>query len=117
VIGTDLSAIQPSLGVPNCTFLKDDAEEEWVFPLPHLEETEPCVGICEHRIMFDYVHLRAMVTCFNDPKMVMKNALKNLNPGGWIEFQEATMETFQANPDFEGKFGHLILQLTQINLI
>jgi hypothetical protein len=83
-------------------FLKDDAEAEWVFPLPHPEGTEACKGTCNHRIMFDYVHLRYMFSCFNNPKTVMKSALENLNPGGWIEFQESAAEIFQANPDFEG---------------
>lgn len=35
---------------------------------------------------FDYIHLRYVVTCFDDTRVVIKKALDNLNPGGWIEF-------------------------------
>ncbi|ORY65491.1 S-adenosyl-L-methionine-dependent methyltransferase [Pseudomassariella vexata] len=71
ITGTDLSAIQPNNAPPNCHFLKDDAEEEWVFP---------------HK--FDYVHLRFVFSCFSDPKNVMRNAFGSMKPGGWIEFQD-----------------------------
>jgi ubiquinone/menaquinone biosynthesis C-methylase UbiE len=49
VIGTDLSAIQPSWVPPNMKFIIDDAEEQWVF---------------SHK--FDYVHTRAMITAVYD---------------------------------------------------
>jgi hypothetical protein len=29
-----------------------------------------------------------MVTCFDDPLQVMKNAYDNMKPGGWIEYQD-----------------------------
>lgn len=46
VIGTDLSRIQPDVedSLPNCHFVRDDAEDEWIF---------------DHA--FDYIHLRMMV--------------------------------------------------------
>ncbi|ORY68863.1 S-adenosyl-L-methionine-dependent methyltransferase [Pseudomassariella vexata] len=72
VIGTDLSAIQPHNSTPpNCVFIKEDSEEEWLFDQK-----------------FDYVHLRMVVTCFEDKKRVIKHAFDNLNAGGWIEFQD-----------------------------
>ncbi|ETS81475.1 hypothetical protein PFICI_06477 [Pestalotiopsis fici W106-1] len=102
VIGTDLSAIQPeNPHVPNCVFQRDDAEDTWVFPAPHPPGSN-CEFPCEHRIMFDYVHLRLVSTCFDDPRVVMKNAFENMNPGGWIEFQDASLEFNDDSPNWEG---------------
>ncbi|KAI0137263.1 S-adenosyl-L-methionine-dependent methyltransferase [Xylariales sp. AK1849] len=76
VIGTDLSLIQPdhTSRPPNVDFIREDAEENWVW-----DE------------LFDYVHLRLMVTCFNDHKEVIKKIFDNLKPGGWIEYQDADL--------------------------
>ncbi|KAK9780921.1 hypothetical protein SCAR479_02107 [Seiridium cardinale] len=71
VIGTDLSLIQPSNVPSNVTFVRDDAEDPWIFP---------------H--MFDYIHARFVTTCFNDPKGVIRSAFDSLKPGGWIEYQD-----------------------------
>lgn len=43
VFGTDISIIQPLYVPPNCQFVREDSEEEWVFTFP-----------------FDYIHLRMM---------------------------------------------------------
>ncbi|KAH8647694.1 S-adenosyl-L-methionine-dependent methyltransferase [Xylariales sp. PMI_506] len=103
VIGTDLSAIQPTPRYPNCTFVKADAEDDWVFTEPNLNYPRDDSSESEgHHIMFDYVHLRYLYTCFNDVRTVMRHAYDNLNPGGWIEFQEARIKCHQANPDFKG---------------
>jgi hypothetical protein len=51
-------------------------------------------------MIFDYVNLRVVFTCFNNPKKVIRNAFENINPGGWLEFQDGTMKTFQAKPEF-----------------
>jgi trans-aconitate methyltransferase len=73
VLGTDLSKIQPESHPPNCDFIKEDAEEDWVYPnIPG----------------FDYIHLRAVFTAFDDPKKVLRHAWDSLNPGGWIEYQD-----------------------------
>ncbi|KAK8010283.1 S-adenosyl-L-methionine-dependent methyltransferase [Apiospora arundinis] len=75
VIGTDLSMIQPTpkdVDVHNCEFIRDDAEEEWVFP----------------NFTFDYVHIRAVALAFQNPRAVLGNARKNLSPGGWVEYQD-----------------------------
>ncbi|KAI4598416.1 hypothetical protein KJ359_002826 [Pestalotiopsis sp. 9143b] len=86
VYGMDLSAIQPEKhGAPNCSFEVDDAEEEWTgYP------------------MFDYVHLRAVFACFYNPKLVMEHAFKNLNSGGWIEYQDFDFDLKQANLHYKG---------------
>lgn len=79
VIGTDISLIQPPEGsIPsNCTFERDDVEEQWVFDR-----------------LFDYIHLRAMLTCFNDHVGVVRRIYDNLKPGGWVEYHDYDPEVF-----------------------
>ena len=43
VLGTDLSPIQPTSVPPNCSFIIDDIEDEWIFRKP-----------------FDYIHSRVL---------------------------------------------------------
>ncbi|KAH8681848.1 S-adenosyl-L-methionine-dependent methyltransferase [Xylariales sp. PMI_506] len=107
VIGTDLSSIQPYPRVGNCVFIKADAEDEWIFPISDADhsdcfETTGGKQACNHFITFDYIHLRMMYTCFNDATVVMRHALENLAPGGWIEFLESRLKCFQANAEFPG---------------
>ncbi|KAH8666892.1 S-adenosyl-L-methionine-dependent methyltransferase [Xylariales sp. PMI_506] len=103
VIGADLSAIQPIPSQPNCTFIKADIEDDWVFPESDADHSHCGLDqLCEHNITFDYIHLRYMYTCFNDIRTVIQHAYDNLNPGGWIEFQEARIKCYQANPSFTG---------------
>lgn len=71
VLGTDLSAIQPLYVPPNCRFEIDDCEDEWVFSTK-----------------FDYIHGRALVTCFEDPSYVIRQAFNSLAPGGYLELQD-----------------------------
>ncbi|KAK3321903.1 methyltransferase type 12 [Apodospora peruviana] len=71
VIGTDLSPIQPEYVPPNCRFEIDDAEDEWLYSDP-----------------FDYIHLRMMFHCFRDHLGVMRSALAQLRPGGYMEWQD-----------------------------
>lgn len=72
VIGTDLSPIQPEVVPRNLTFEIGDAEEaDWGFDLP-----------------FDYIHARAMVTCFQDSRAVLERIFDNLAPGGYFELQD-----------------------------
>lgn len=65
-IGTDLSLIQTKIRLPpNCTFVREDSEELWVFDQP-----------------FEYIHWRLMLTCFNDFRGMIKKVFENLTPGG-----------------------------------
>jgi hypothetical protein len=59
VIGTDLSLVQPRYVPANLQFEQSDAEdpEAWIFPQK-----------------FDYVHGRALASCFKDPLEVIKSA-------------------------------------------
>lgn len=80
VIGTDLSLIQPPTLPPNCEFIRDDIEDPWAFQTP-----------------FDFVHLRMMFTCFQNPKHVMQTIYDNLEPGGWVEYQDTGLEIVGEN--------------------
>ncbi|KAH8666774.1 S-adenosyl-L-methionine-dependent methyltransferase [Xylariales sp. PMI_506] len=105
VIGADLSAIQPNRRIPNCEFVKVDIEDDWVFPDPNADHQNCSSGhtsSCQQNIAFDYIHLRLMFSCFDDPRTVMRQAFANLAPGGLIEYQESFFHMFQANPDFPG---------------
>ncbi|KAH8682540.1 hypothetical protein BX600DRAFT_506126 [Xylariales sp. PMI_506] len=98
-----LDAIQPIPTTTNCAFLKADAEDEWIFPDPQPDHANCSKDVtCQHMIKIDYVHLRMMFTCFSDPKKVMQHAFNDMNPGGWIGFQDSSMEFHQANPNFPG---------------
>jgi trans-aconitate methyltransferase len=59
---------------PNCRFEIDDAEEEWIYSQP-----------------FDYIHGRALVSCFKDPPSIIASIFANLTPGGYFEFQDPIM--------------------------
>lgn len=72
VIGTDLSKIQPENVLPNVEFIREDCEDQWVFP---------------HK--FDYIHGRMLFSCFDNPRGVLEQAFQFLNPGGWIEYIDA----------------------------
>ncbi|ORY64908.1 S-adenosyl-L-methionine-dependent methyltransferase [Pseudomassariella vexata] len=86
VIGTDLSKIQPSrLDIPNCSFIREDSEDPWVFPWK-----------------FDYIHLRQVCTCFADTKVVIKQAFDNMNEGGWIEFQDSSVQIMSLDGTTQG---------------
>ncbi|KAE9364099.1 S-adenosyl-L-methionine-dependent methyltransferase [Stipitochalara longipes BDJ] len=71
VIGTDLSPIQPEFVPPNCFFEVNDAEDPWIFT---------------HQ--FDYIHGRALGSCFKSHFEVIKTAASFLRPGGYLELQD-----------------------------
>ncbi|KAE9363223.1 S-adenosyl-L-methionine-dependent methyltransferase [Stipitochalara longipes BDJ] len=71
VVGTDLSAIQPDYIPANCRFEIDDAEDEWTFAQK-----------------FDFIHGRALLSCFKDPKFVLAQAFNSLAPGGYLEMHD-----------------------------
>lgn len=48
-----------------------DAEDEWGFTTP-----------------FDLIHMRAITSCFQNPKAVFASALKSLAPGGYIHLRD-----------------------------
>lgn len=101
VIGTDLSLIQPPNAPDNCFFVKEDAElDEWTLPT-----------------LFDYIHLRMVHTCFDDHRAVIRKCFENLEPGGWIELQDAVFKLLCTDGSADGshiaRFSQLILQAGQ----
>ena len=71
VLGTDLSPIQPTFVPPNCNFIVDDAESDWVFDKK-----------------FDFVHGRMLCLVVRDWTRFFQQCWDNLQPGGWVEIQE-----------------------------
>ncbi|KAH7397541.1 S-adenosyl-L-methionine-dependent methyltransferase, partial [Cadophora sp. MPI-SDFR-AT-0126] len=71
VLGFDISPCAPPVVPPNCTFEVQDAESEWFFPQK-----------------FDYIHGRALMSCFHSPLTVIKSAFAALSPGGYLELQD-----------------------------
>ncbi|OHF01843.1 methyltransferase domain-containing protein [Colletotrichum orchidophilum] len=85
VLGTDLSPIQPEYVPANCHFEIDDAEDEWAFSQK-----------------FDYVHGRYMCTSIFDLPKLFGQIRDNLNPGGWVEFQETVIDFKAVDGSLEG---------------
>ncbi|OAG39697.1 hypothetical protein AYO21_05972 [Fonsecaea monophora] len=75
VIGTDLSPIQPDVVPPNVRFYVDDVESDWVEATTEAER-------------YDFIHGRTMVGSIKDWDRLYQQALRSLNPGGWLEMQE-----------------------------
>lgn len=84
VLGTELSLIQPASAPPNCSFIREDAEDPWVFAE-----------------RFDFVHLRAVCSCFSDPRAVMQKVFDHLAPGGWCEYDDFAFEQVGADAGAE----------------
>ncbi|KAI0405519.1 S-adenosyl-L-methionine-dependent methyltransferase [Xylaria palmicola] len=85
ITGIDLSPIQPSYAPPNVSFEICDAEDEWSFRQP-----------------FDFIHMRAMVTCFKNPRTVLAEAYRSLAPGGFIEIRDPILPFAFLTPPPEG---------------
>jgi hypothetical protein len=75
----------PTSVPPNCSFEVDDAEDPWVFPQK-----------------FDYIHGRALMSCFKNHKTVWENAFKALRPGGILELQDVQMPLQYVDSSGEG---------------
>ena len=62
---------QPDYVPRNLTFEIADAEDEWNFSRP-----------------FDYIHGRALLSCFTSPRTMIEQAYASLAPGGYLELQD-----------------------------
>lgn len=56
--------------------------------------------------LFDYIHLRAMFMCFLRPQALVQTMYDNLKPGGWVEFQDYTMESQPAHEGMRDRIAH-----------
>jgi SAM-dependent methyltransferase len=55
----------------------DDFESEWDYSRP-----------------FDFIHGRGLIGSMRDPPKLFEEALKNLNPGGWLELVDGAPDFF-----------------------
>lgn len=72
VTGSDIVIPQPTNVPSNCHFIVKDAEEEWDYPHP-----------------FEFIHARAVISIFKDPRHFIASAFKALTPGGFLELMDA----------------------------
>ncbi|ETN45768.1 uncharacterized protein HMPREF1541_09601 [Cyphellophora europaea CBS 101466] len=77
VLGNDLSSMQMQWVLPNCRFVVDDVEGDWIY---------------EGQAPFDYIHQRSMCGSFGDWPRLFRQGYENLISGGWYEMQEMTVE-------------------------
>ncbi|KAF6824076.1 UMTA methyltransferase family protein [Colletotrichum plurivorum] len=77
IIGNDLSAIQPPWVPPNVKFEIDDVESTWIGDKK-----------------YDYIFCRYMACSIGDWPRLVKNIYNNLNPGGWAEFEDVSVEYY-----------------------
>ncbi|MAD87601.1 MAG: hypothetical protein CL912_31975 [Deltaproteobacteria bacterium] len=70
-VSHEIVLTRPSSIPLNCKFEVHDAEAEWHFPQK-----------------FDYIHGRALMSCFHYPLAVIKSAFAALEPGGYLELQD-----------------------------
>lgn len=59
----------------NVEWVIEDAEDPWVYETP-----------------FDYIHGRALTTCFKSPLDIFKKAFAALRPGGYFEMQDPMVQ-------------------------
>ena len=71
VIGIDLSPIQPEWTPPNCKFIIDNAEDEWLYGKS-----------------FDLIHWRVLAGSIRDWPRMFEQAFKHTRSQGWVEAHE-----------------------------
>lgn len=98
VLGVDLSPIQPKWTAPNVKFEIDDIEAEWSFTK-----------------RFDFIMGRYLMNGLRNYKAVIEQAYNNVNPGGWVKFQD--MEITMRSDDDTLRQDSQIVQLTRIAMM
>ena len=91
VIGTDISAVQPTFVPPNCIFQIDDAQLDWTF--------EPD--------SFDFIHLRYLYGAIDDWRKLFRQAYTHVRRGGWVESLDIDIETRSENPKVQNDTNHV----------
>ncbi|KAK8117278.1 TAM domain methyltransferase [Apiospora kogelbergensis] len=86
VLGVDLVAVKAPPTEPNCSFCIGDVEEDWQFASGK----------------FDYIYARSLARKFSNTRRYMASVYANLNPGGFVEFQEWVTELRSANNSLDG---------------
>ncbi|RMJ18322.1 hypothetical protein CDV36_001948 [Fusarium kuroshium] len=72
--GDEHPEAHPTFVPPNVEFFIDDIDEEW-----------------NHSAPFDYIHSRMMTSSIGNWPDYLKKIYDNLNPGGYVELQEADL--------------------------
>jgi len=80
IVGNDLSPSQLSWHPPNIQFIVDNTELEWVEPHP-----------------YDFIHSRNLAGSIRDWPNLVRQIYENLNPNGWVEFQEFTNTLYSSD--------------------
>ncbi|KAF4546569.1 Tam domain methyltransferase protein [Lasiodiplodia theobromae] len=91
VIGTDLSPIQPSWSAPNCKFIIDDANADWIYA---------------EKGQFDFIHARYVYAGIDDWDKLWRQIYEHLKTGGWVEHQEPSAWFETEDPGFENSQSH-----------
>ncbi|KAF3354200.1 hypothetical protein VdG1_07665 [Verticillium dahliae VDG1] len=98
VTGFDISPIQPSWVPPNCKFHIDDAQLEWTYP----------------PASFDLIHIRALYGSIADWPKLYGEAFKALEPGGYLENFEFTINLRSDIPSVRDDPKHVFKQWGQV---
>ncbi|KAK3493031.1 S-adenosyl-L-methionine-dependent methyltransferase [Neurospora hispaniola] len=98
VIGTDISAVQPTFAPPNLSFQIDDAQLDWTFPPKH----------------FDFIHCRFLYGGIDDWAKLYRQAYTHLKPGGWFQNVEIDIETLSENPKVRNDQDHVFKTWCQL---
>ncbi|KAF4854438.1 Secondary metabolism regulator LAE1 [Colletotrichum siamense] len=98
VIGTDISAVQPSWVPPNCQFQIDDAQQDWTFK----------------RDWFDVIHARNLHGGIDDWQRFYDQAYAHLKPGGWFESMEFDVQAGSENPEIESDPDHIFKRWAKV---
>ncbi|KIX95772.1 uncharacterized protein Z520_08480 [Fonsecaea multimorphosa CBS 102226] len=77
VVGVDISPTMPKIVPPNVQFEIDDVQDPWTYSK-----------------QADYIHCRYMVGSISDWPRLMRQCYDNLNPGGWVEFQDFDIDYY-----------------------
>ncbi|KAF6817437.1 TAM domain methyltransferase [Colletotrichum sojae] len=75
VVGVDISPVQPEFMPPNCSFEIDDIEKPWTWSKK-----------------FDFIFSRTLAGSILDPANLVDSIYKQLEPGGWFEAQDISMQ-------------------------
>ncbi|KAL9941557.1 hypothetical protein ACHAQF_006947 [Verticillium nonalfalfae] len=98
VTGFDISPIQPSWVPPNCKFHIDDAQLEWTYPAAS----------------FDLIHIRALYGSIGDWPKLYGEAFRALEPGGYLENFEFTINLRSDLPSVRDDPKHVFKQWGQV---
>lgn len=83
VIGTDISPVQPRWVPPNLTFEIDDIEEEWLYKSN----------------AYDLVNCRFNFIAIKDWPAMLRQAMRVLKPGGYVELTELEIRPIATNKE------------------